>query len=96
LRNCDERKENSTAEAEETIEVVAICGCDRECNRQCEVWRLTMEATPSKADKADILANELAPLSMEGGRADLSDPRGYGNCFVQLWQWISGKVKGKQ
>ena len=33
-------------------------------------------------------AQEQQNLGLEGMRADLNDPRGYGNCFVWMWQKV--------
>jgi hypothetical protein len=38
---------------------------------------------------------EIADMQMEGMRADLNDPRGYGNCFVDVWKWLRRKLHGK-
>jgi hypothetical protein len=46
-------------------------------------------------DKAAIEAEERASLGLEGMRADLDDPRGYGNCFVNVWKWLKGKLRGR-
>lgn len=47
-----------------------------------------------KQDEAVMKADQSL-LEMEGIRADLNDPRGYGNCFVDAWKWLKGKFRGR-
>lgn len=43
---------------------------------------MAMDALIPKEDKADILADEPAPLPMEANRTDTDDPHGFGNCHA--------------